>query len=204
MNATEQKAREMRVDSHQRLVMLFEQAKIEATRIKVLDEVLGENSLEEQFARPFLIASERGGSPVLPLPSKVTPSSSTSSSKRTTRRKKQSQTSSSNGSGSGAGEKPKKRRKTSGSKQKKKLAAVIQDVLSSHPGAWLTARDILDLAAQEKKLRLNYDGLKTTIRKLRLDEADWLRAHIHGRRGWYSLSPSAGGTAPDEPPQANE
>lgn len=270
----EERAREMRRQSHERLAEILKEAQREAIRVQAFDEVLGEDTLEGSIARPFLAFSESHPARALPPPSEdsaepSSPSPSTSPPPRTKKtvagseRLKELASALKNlgfktgqvakaireipeediedepfedlvkkalsllGKKNGKSTPPTKKRRVVARKKvavkKKKVAAKkkpekkakrqrtsssgvsvkerIKMVLERHGAAWLTSRDIIDLAMQEFKDRIAYQNVVNAIALEKKRPDTWLRVYSQGRgkRAWYSLHPRSGGTAPSVP-----
>ena len=223
MNDTADKARDLRQVAHDRLAHLIEEVKVEATRIQVCDEILGETTLEGSLPGPFLSSSSGGRTPA--LPSSTTPPSSPSTSRRT--KSKPGRPPKTRGGSSSGGGKPRvkknrgkvdgrsvfargkktgKKSKTAPTSTKRasggSLPPVVKQVLEANPAAWLTSKQLVEVS-KEMELATTKRGYMTAVlTRLRKEGTSWLRAHVRGKRAWFSLDPTEGGTAPAHPPQA--
>ncbi len=171
-------ARDMRHASHDRLANLFEEMKAEATRIKVIDEILGENTLEGLIPAPFVLPSKTEAARALPLPEKKEDASKVPP----------------NPAAKGVPKKGKAaKRRRSKLKGGMMIGDIVKKVLQLNFGEWLTLKAIAQMAKEAGLGDLNEGSLYTTARKARNE--GWIRHRSEGNRSWYSLNPSQGGKA---------
>lgn len=191
MNATEEKARQMRVQAHDSLAELYEKARAEVIRIQTLDALLGDSSLGGDALGPFVSSAP------LPSPGEAQSSALPPSSKPPPKKP-------------GKKKKPKKKRAkkrgssgTSGQRKERGfLPKVIETVLRRYQGRQLSKTDIGRIALQDGIAdEINDGSLGALLTKWfgKSGEAPpWIQKHKDGRKVTFSLKVVPQSTEPQE------